>query len=81
MRAVRGRAGGVSDYGYADALKRSGIVWNDRHLDGFLNSPLNYVRGTSMGYAGLQNQAGRRDLIADLKQATRDASLCAGTEG
>ena len=75
------RAGSVADYPYSDALKNSAIVWNAKHLDGFLRAPLEYVRGTNMGYAGLANPDDRRDLIGYLKETTGQASFCSQPAG
>lgn len=63
------RAGSVKDFAYSEALKRSGIVWNERTLDRFLASPLTAVPGTAMGYSGVTDRKERADLIAWLKRA------------
>ncbi len=69
------RAGSVKDFAYSDAMKRSGIVWNERTLDRFLANPLAAVPGTAMGYAGVTDRKERTDLIAWLKQAN-DSQEC-----
>ena len=56
-------------------MKRSGIVWNEKTLDRFLASPLTAVPGTTMGYAGVQDNKERADLIAYLKRAN-EAAQC-----
>jgi cytochrome c len=63
------RAGSVKDFGYSEAMKRAGIVWNERTLDRFLENPLAAVPGTSMGYSGIADARERADLIAYLKAA------------
>ena len=67
------RAGVVEDFGYTEAMKRSGIVWNAVTLDRFLANPLATVPGTSMGYAGIADAAERADLIAYLGAAGASA--------
>jgi cytochrome c len=62
-------AGSVPDYRYSEALKKSGIVWNEQSLDLFLAGTTEMVPGTKM-YAGLSVAQDRRALIAFLKQAT-----------
>ena len=62
-------AGSVGDYRYTDALKRSGIVWNDTTLDAYLKDSEAFVPGTKM-YGGLTLDADRADLIAYLRRAT-----------
>ena len=61
-------AGSVPDYGYSAALKRSGIVWDEKSLDRFLAAPMKAVPGTSMTYAGIPDRQERADLIAYLRQ-------------
>ena len=52
---------------YSDALKRSGIVWNEQELDAFLENPARFIRGNDMAFPGIKDDATRRDLIAYLK--------------
>jgi len=49
------RAGTVPGFAYSDAMKKSGIVWNEATLDRFLADPLRTVPGTAMGYAGIKD--------------------------
>jgi len=61
-------AGSVEDYGkYSNALKDSGIVWNDETLNGFLEKPKAYVKGTKMAFGGLNKEEDRLNVIAYLK--------------
>lgn len=69
------RAGSVKDFAYSEAMRRSGIVWNEKTLDRFLASPLTAIPGTTMGYAGVQDNNERADLIAYLKRAN-EAAQC-----
>lgn len=62
-------AGAVSDFRYSDALKHSGIVWDDTTLDAYLKDSEAFVPGTKM-YGGLTLDADRADLIAYLRTAT-----------
>lgn len=71
-RGLFGRtAGTVAGFAYSDAMKQSGIVWDDATLDRFLASPREVVPGTKMTYAGIADAQERADLIAYLKAATR----------
>ncbi len=65
------RAGTVKDYEYSNAMKASHVVWNNSTLDAFLESPLDYIPGTNMGYAGIKVDTERADLIAYLQQVTQ----------
>jgi cytochrome c len=64
------RAGSVSSFEYSDAMRKSGIVWDDRTLDRFLAAPTRVVPGTSMGYSGVDDARERRDLVAYLRAAS-----------
>ncbi len=70
------KAGSVPGFEYSDAMKKSGIVWNDKTLARFLTDPAKMVPGTSMGYAGVKDAQERIDLLAYLKQAGQDEKLC-----
>ena len=60
------RAGSVPGFDYSSAMKRSGLVWNEKTLDRFLADPLKSVPGTTMTYAGVPDAKERADLIAYL---------------
>lgn len=65
------KAGAVAGYSSSDAMKGSGIVWDDRILMDYLEDPKGRVPGTKMVYAGLKQEAQRADMIAFLKKATQ----------
>lgn len=71
------RAGTAPGYGaYSKAMQESRWVWDERSLNLFLQDPLKAMPGTSMGYAGVKDDAERADLIAWLKQASRSGTAC-----
>lgn len=70
------RAGTVPGYAYSDVMKQAGFVWDAKHLDDFLQSPITYINGTNMGYAGLDSPKDRADVIAYLHLAM-DPAICA----
>ena len=61
---------------YSKAMRESGIVWDERSLNTFLQDPIKTVPGTAMGYAGIKNDTERAELIAWLRQATRPGKTC-----
>jgi cytochrome c len=61
------RAGSVPGYAYSQAMRKSGLVWDERTLERFLAEPLKTVPGTTMTYAGVPEAKDRADLIAFLK--------------
>lgn len=69
------RAGAVPGFDYSPAMKRSGLVWNEKTLDRFLKNPMGVVPGSSMTYAGVPDATDRKDLVAYLK-AVNTGSAC-----
>ena len=51
---------------YSDALKRSGIVWDEKTLDAWLRDPAVVIPGNAMTFGGIKDEKVRRDLIAYL---------------
>ena len=70
---IMGRlAGGADGYKkYSNAMKSSGIVWNEESLDGYLKKPEAYVRGTRMLFVGLRKESDRANVIAYLKSYSK----------
>src|SRR5712672_2802349 len=56
---------------YSDALKSSGIIWDDRSLDGWLTDPDRMVPDNEMPFNGIKDTRVRVDLLAFLKEATK----------
>lgn len=68
-------AGTLSGFEYTEAMRSSNIVWTADTLDLFLKSPLGFVPGTSMGFAGIASEHDRRSIISYIK-AQNDSSNC-----
>ena len=67
-RNVVGRkAGAVPDFGYSDALKKSGLTWNEQTLERWLANPQALVPGAKMFFS-LRDAQDRADVIAYLKK-------------
>jgi cytochrome c len=56
---------------YSDALKASGIIWDDRSLDAWLTDPARMVPDNEMPFDGIKDSRVRADLLAFLKEATK----------
>lgn len=67
---IIGRTAGTAEgyKKYSKAMKNSGIVWDDETLNGYLEKPKKYLKGTRMAFAGLKKEADRANVIAYLKQ-------------
>jgi cytochrome c len=82
LAGVWGRKAGTAEgFGrYSDALKNSGIVWNEKNLDAWLKNPAALVPGNAMAFPGIPQERTRADLLAYLK-AVSDGSVKASGGG
>ncbi|MER9432957.1 cytochrome c family protein [Mesorhizobium sp. M0408] len=60
------KAGTVPGFRYSNAMKKSGIVWDAKIVDAYLESPQKVVPGNRMPYAGLKDPTDRADLVGYL---------------
>jgi cytochrome c len=51
-------------------LAQRGLIWTEESLFKYLENPAAFMPGNKMTYAGVKDEADRRDLIAYLKQQT-----------
>lgn len=68
-------AGSAEGYEYSPAFSNAvnaGLVWDNETMDAFLQSPMSYISGTKMAFAGLPDESQRQDMIAYLKQIGSD---------
>jgi cytochrome c len=76
LNGVVGRpAGSVEGFKYSDAMKASGITWDEAALDEYLKDPKGKVPGNKMAYAGLKDDTKRANVIAYLSQIGADGKL------
>ncbi len=71
LHGLFGRKAGSADYQYSDAMKKSGIVWDEKALTDYLKDPKGKVPGTKMTYIGLRQEQQQQDMIAFLEKATQ----------
>jgi len=70
---VGSKAGTIAGFTYSEANKDAGtkgLVWTEDNLFKYLANPATFMPGNKMTYAGMKDEADRRDLIAYLKQQT-----------
>ena len=65
---VGSNIGSVEDYKYSNALVEYGKEWNFEELNGFLEKPTAYIKGTKMAFAGLRKEEDRASVIKYLNQ-------------
>ena len=61
------RAAAVPGFEYSQAMKDSGLSWNQANLDRYLENPRGVVPGTTMAYNGVKDAAQRQAVIAYLR--------------
>jgi cytochrome c len=61
-------AGSVEGFKYSDAMKESGITWDEETLSAYLADPRGYIKGNRMAFAGLKKEEDIADLLAYLKE-------------
>jgi cytochrome c len=67
LGVVGRKAGTVDGYHYSEAMKNSGIVWDEANLDKYLANPKEVVPHNKMAFLGLKKEQDREDVIAYLK--------------
>jgi cytochrome c len=63
-------AGSVEDFKYSDAMKESGVTWNEETIAAYLADPRGYIKGNRMAFVGLKEEEDIADLLAYLKEAS-----------
>jgi len=72
LAGVVGRKAGTAEgFNYSDAMKNSGLTWDEATLDTYLTGPKKLVPGTKMAFPGLPNEQDRLDVIAYLKSVSQ----------
>lgn len=60
------RAGSKPRYAYSDAMKTSGVVWNEASLKSFVMDPNAVVPAANMMFAAIKSPAQADDVVAYL---------------
>jgi cytochrome c2 len=71
LNGLIGRTSGtVPEFNYSEANKEAGakgLVWTEEELTKYLEAPQAYMPKNKMAFAGLKDEADRKDIIAYLK--------------
>lgn len=72
LHAIYGRkVGGVETFtNYSAAIRASELNWSEENLRKFLNSPQQFLPGTSMPFGGIKDEAALNDLLEYLRVET-----------
>jgi cytochrome c len=73
LHGILGKKAGTNtpDFAYSDALKNSGIVWNDENLIAWIKKPSALIQGSKMTFIGLPKEEAQENVLAYLKEATK----------
>ena len=64
------KAGALASFSrYSDAMRLSGVTWDERSLDGYLKNPSEFMPGNHMTFQGIPDDKARASVIAFLKSA------------
>jgi cytochrome c len=61
------RAASTRDYKYSEAMRKSGLVWEEKTLAAFLRAPHDVVPGTSMRFWGIKDEQQVADLLSFMR--------------
>jgi cytochrome c len=67
-------AASAAGYKYSEAMKASGLTWDEPTLTQYLKSPKAMVPGTKMAFPGLKSDTDIVNVIAYLKQFAADGT-------
>ena len=65
---VGSSVGSAEGFAYSTAMKSKGGVWDEAALDSYIASPIKYLPGTRMSFAGIADADERKALIDYLKE-------------
>jgi len=72
LYGLMGAQAGVKEgFVFSDAMKNSGIVWNNDTLDAFIEKPASYIKGTKMAFVGISKESDRQALIKYIEENTK----------
>ncbi|NGZ85840.1 c-type cytochrome [Duganella aceris] len=61
------KAASTTDYKYSEAMKKSGLVWDEKTLAAFMRAPHDVVPGTSMRFWGIKDEQQVADLLSYMR--------------
>tara|TARA_B100000686_G_C16465726_1_gene799408 strand:+ start:30 stop:560 length:531 start_codon:yes stop_codon:yes gene_type:complete len=64
------KSGSNSDYKYSKGMIAHGKAWSFEEMNGFLEKPKAWIKGTKMAFAGLKNEKERAAIILFMNKNT-----------
>ena len=69
------KAGTEAGYSYSDAMKNSGITWDQKEFEEYLKDPKAKIPGIKMVFAGITKQSELDNLWAYVSQFDKDGKV------
>lgn len=66
------KAGAVEGFRYSDAMKDSDVVWDEETIAEYMRKPKEFIPGNKMAFAGLRKEDEIANLMAYLKEETKE---------
>jgi cytochrome c len=57
----------TKDFKYSEAMKKSGLTWDEKTLAAFMRAPHDVVPGTSMRFWGIKDEQQVADLLSYMR--------------
>jgi cytochrome c len=75
LNGLMGRkAGSVEGFSYSEAMKNSGITWDDAQFHEYITDPKKKVPGNKMVFPGVKDEIQRDDLAAYIESFNADGT-------
>jgi cytochrome c len=72
LHGIFGRkAGSLDGFTYSEAMKNSGITWDDDTIRQYLNDPKNFIPGNKIAFPGIKDEIELSNLLAYLHEAAQ----------
>lgn len=65
------KAGSLPSFSYSEAMKDSGVIWDDDTLRKYLQDPKGFIPGNKMAFPGIKDENEINNLLAYLHEATK----------
>ena len=69
------KSGSIEGFNYSEAMKGSGLTWDEATFSEYIANPKAKVPGNKMVFAGLKDEQKIKDIVAFLKQYDADGKV------
>ena len=69
LHGIIGRAAGTAEgFNYSEAMKSSGLTWDEATIEKYLRDPKGFVPKNKMAFAGLKKDSDLANVLAYIKE-------------